>query len=89
MANRNIHSDSDTPNPAGSAVAVTPHDSTVIPTGVTRALYVGGTGNITALMADGGTAVLFSNVSAGTVLPVRVQRVNSTGTTATSIVALY
>lgn len=89
MANRHIHNDSDTPNPTGSAVAVTPHDTTLITTGVTRGLYVGGTGDLMVLMADGGTAVLFANVSAGTVLPVRVQRVNSTDTTATNIVALY
>lgn len=89
MASRHIIADRDTPNPSGIAVAVTPDNSTLIATGVTRALYVGETGDITALMADGGTAVLFKNVSAGTVLPIRVQRVNSTGTTAASIVALY
>ncbi len=88
MANRNIHSDGDTPNPTGSAVAVTPHDSTMIPTGVTRALYIGVSGDVTVLMADGGTAVLFKNAPTG-ILPVRVQRVNSTATTATNILALY
>ena len=88
MANRNIHSDADTPNPTGSAVAVTPDDATLIATGVTRALYIGVSGDVTALMADGGTAVLFKNCPVG-ILPVRVQRVNTTGTTATNILALY
>lgn len=88
MTNRNNHSDSDTANPAGSAVAVTPHDSTMIATGVTRALYIGVSGDVACLMADGGTAVVFKSVPIG-ILPVRVQRVNSTSTTATNILALY
>lgn len=88
MANRNFRADTDTANSSGAAVAVTPHDTTLLPTGVTRALYIGVTGDVTVLMADGGTAVLFKAVPVG-VLPVRVQRVNSTGTTATNIVALY
>jgi hypothetical protein len=70
-----------------NAVAVTPSDSTMLP-GDPRALYVGSTGNITALMAGGGAAVLFSNVPVG-IFPIQVQRVNSTGTTAANIVALY
>ena len=73
---------------AHGAVAVTPNNSTVIP--ITRALWVGGTGNISVRMADGQT-VLFSNVPVG-VLPIQVDQVhaNSPGTTtATLIVALY
>ncbi len=88
MANRNRFAYDDTSNTAVSAVAVTPHDSTVIPTGVTRALYIGVSGDVTVLMADGGTAVTFKSVPIG-ILPVRVQRVNATNTTATNILALY
>jgi hypothetical protein len=40
------------------------------------------------LMASGQT-VTFVGVAAGSVLPIRVARVNSTNTTATNIVALY
>lgn len=72
--------------PAHGAVAVTPHDSTVIVT--TRALYVGVSGNITVRMAGDGNSVLFANVPVG-ILPVQVDMVKSTGTAASSIVALY
>lgn len=73
--------------PARNFVAVTPHDSTDL-TYLTKALYVGGAGNVAAVRADG-TAVVFSGVPAGTILPIRCRRVNSTSTTATNIVALY
>lgn len=84
---------------AHGAVAVTASDTTDLP--VTRALYVGGTGDISIVLADANLAsgasaaaaqavdVVFSNVSAGTVLPVQAVRVLSTGTSATNIVALY
>lgn len=73
--------------PANEAEAVTPSDTTKL-TGTTRALYIGVGGNVTVLMPDG-TTVLFVGLQSGTILPVRVRRVNSTATTATSIVALY
>jgi hypothetical protein len=73
--------------PADDAVAVTPHDTTQLAT-VSRGLYVGGAGNVAVLMASGQT-VTFVGVAAGSVLPIRVARVNSTNTTATNIVALY
>jgi hypothetical protein len=79
--------------PATGARAVTPTDNTAIP--VTRALYVGGAGNIVVKMADvvdptaAGNTVTFTGVLAGSVLPISVKCVNSTSTTATSIVALY
>ena len=70
---------------AYNAVAVTPSDSTVIPT--TRALYIGVSGNIVVRMADGGQ-VTFANVPVG-IFPIQVDRVLATSTTATNIVALY
>lgn len=73
--------------PATAAVAVTPSDATDL-TSVANALYVGGAGNINLDMPDGST-VLFYNVLAGTILPVRTRRVRSTSTTATNIIALY
>lgn len=74
---------------AGSLKAVTPANSD-LPSGVTRALWIGGTGDV-AIVAenDGTTAVTIVGVPAGTLLPVRAKRVNSTNTTATAIVALY
>ncbi|MGA0398230.1 MAG: spike base protein, RCAP_Rcc01079 family [Ilumatobacteraceae bacterium] len=73
--------------PAHHAVAVTPNDSTDL-TDTSRALYVGAAGDVKVDMYGSGT-VTFVGVTAGSVLPVRVDRVYSTGTTATSIVALW
>lgn len=67
--------------------AVTPSNSTNF-TDVPRAIYVGGTGNIAAVSADGSVQT-FSNVSAGSILPIRPVRINSTSTTATLMLALY
>jgi hypothetical protein len=67
-------------------VAVTPSDTVNIPTGKTRALWVGGVGNVRAIM--GGVEVNFLAVPAGTLLKIVCTRVNTTGTTATNIVAL-
>ena len=74
-------------SPADNAAAVTPSDSTDLAF-ISRALYVGGAGNIIVTMAGGGD-VTFSAVPAGSILPVRVTRVKATSTTATSIVNLY
>lgn len=75
-------------SPAWTAAAVTPNDSADLARVATRALYVGGAGNIAVVMSGGGT-VTFSGIAAGSILPIRVDRVNSTSTTATNIVALY
>jgi hypothetical protein len=72
--------------PAHGAVAVTPSDVTVI--AMCRGLYVGTTGNITVRMADGQDNVLFTAVPVG-ILPIQVDKVYSTGTTASTIIALY
>lgn len=73
-------------NPALRAKVVTPSD-TVEMTINTAALYVGGTGNV-ALVTSGGDTVTFTAVPAGTILPVQVNKVLATGTTATLIVAM-
>lgn len=70
------------------AAAVTPSDSTVF-SGPTRGLYVGGFGNVRVDMVNGGTGITFVAVQPGSLLPIQVTRVYSTGTTATSIVALF
>lgn len=72
--------------PARMWVAVTPSDTVNLPAGC-RGIYVGGTGNINAVGADG-VAVVFA-VTAGDIVPIGPVRVNATSTTATSIVALY
>ncbi len=70
---------------AHGAVENTPNDSTVIQ--VTRGVYVGVSGDLKVTMADG-QAVTFSNIPVG-FHPLQVQVIWSTGTTATSIIALY
>jgi len=72
-------------SPADAAVAVTPSDSVNF-TLSARGLYIGVTGDVTAVVA--GVAVLFKNCQAGSILPVVCSRVNATGTTATNLVAL-
>ena len=74
-------------SPADNAAAVTPSDSTDLAF-TSRALYVGGAGNIVCTMLGGGD-VTFTAVPAGMILPIRVTRVKSTSTTATSIINLY
>lgn len=73
--------------PAQNAVAVTPSDSTDL-TYTSRAIYVGGAGDLKVTMNESGT-VTFVDVIAGTLLPIRVDRVFSTDTSATHIVALW
>jgi hypothetical protein len=70
------------------AAAVTPSDATTFSV-PTRALYVGATGNVRVRFASDQTLVTFVGCQAGQILPVRVDRVLSTSTTATSIVALW
>lgn len=74
-------------SPYVGAEAVVPSD-TVSLSSVSRALYVGGAGDLSLVFDDGTTAVL-SAATAGSFLPVRVSRVNSTGTTATNVVSLF
>jgi hypothetical protein len=74
-------------NPAENGFAVTPNDSTDL-TATTRALFVGGAGNL-RITTSGGDTFTMTGVLAGSLIPVRVVRVLSTGTTATNIAALY
>lgn len=76
----------DSTQTAGKAVAVTPSDATNFTDGECRALYVGVTGDVVGVV--NGSAVTFTAVPVG-ILPVRFTRINSTNTTASSMVALY
>lgn len=73
-------------DPAVYAAAITPADGTDLPSPC-RSIYVGVTGNI-ALVTVGGNTVTFSNVPVG-VLPVQARRVLATGTTATTMIAMW
>lgn len=78
-------------NPAHGAFlafAVTPSDTVSFTAGQEpAALYIGGSGNVSIVTADG-TDVVFQSAVAGSILPVWAARVNATGTTATGIVGL-
>ena len=78
------------------ASVVTPSDTADIPSVSTQdgagnngcVLYIGGAGNIKVTTA-GGDTVTFTGVLAGSFFPVQVLRLWSTGTTATSVIALW
>ena len=74
-------------SPVTKLAAVTPHDSNELTT-YADSLYVGGAGNVVVIASGDSTAVTFAGAVAGSVLPVQAKVVKSTGTTATSIVAL-
>jgi hypothetical protein len=76
-------------SPAWDAVVVSPSDGSDLARVATRALYIGGAGDIKVNMSGTGTAITFVGLLAGTILPIRVDRVYSTDTDATDIVALY
>lgn len=73
--------------PCEHAAAVTPNDSADLATR-SRAIYVGTGGDVAVVMA-GGEAVTFAGILGGSLLPVRVDRVKATGTTASNIVAVW
>lgn len=87
MPDRYVGASSNAAAPAESFFAITPSDSVNFTYNV-RGIYVGTTGNVVAV-TEGGTAVTFSSVPAGTILPIRASRVNSTSTTASNMVGLY
>lgn len=70
-------------SPVVHAVEVVPDDDAELPQ-VTRAVYVGGDGDLAVTM-KGGENVVLRNVGPGW-HPIRVRRVRATGTTATGIV---
>lgn len=72
-------------SPASDAVAVSPGPD-LLPF-VTRALYVGGGGDLSVTMLSGAN-VTFRDVPSGSILPIRVTHVLGTGTSADFIVAL-
>ena len=74
-------------SPAENAAAITPSDVTDL-VNATRSIYIGGAGNLKIDTVAGDTVTL-NGVVAGTVIPVRVQRVYATGTTATNLVGFW
>ena len=70
----------------GGAVTITP--SNTVNLANPSVVYVGSTGNVRVLTAQGDD-VTFVNVPAGAVIPVQVIRVYATNTTATNLVGIY
>jgi hypothetical protein len=73
--------------PPEDAAAVEPSDSEAL-SHVTRALYVGGAGDV-RLRVLGGGEVTLSGLAAGSLVPIRAAQVFATGTTATALVGLW
>jgi hypothetical protein len=73
-------------SPGANAIAITPSNTDALEK-ISRAIYIGGAGNLTVEMI-GGQTVTFVGLSAGCLLPIRVYKV-LTSTTATNLVALY
>ena len=74
-------------SPGFHAAAVTPNDVTDLAF-TSRALYVGAPGDLKVTLAGDSLPVTFANLAAGFV-PLRVARVHASGTTASSIVAVW
>lgn len=74
---------------AKNAAAVTPHDTNALTRGKTNMLFVGGAGAITCRFAGEGSDTVMTGVAAGSLLPIQVTHIRSTGTTATNMTALY
>jgi hypothetical protein len=66
---------------------ITPSDTVDLPK-LTRAIYVGGAGDVAAVLSNGDMPGAFKAVPVGW-LPITVRRINATGTTATNLMALY
>ena len=73
-------------SPPEHAASILPDDAADLAQ-VTRALYVGGGGDVAVRI--GGETAVFTGVPGGTLLPVRVSRVLASGTTASGILGLW
>lgn len=73
-------------SPAYDIFSITPSDGADLAQ-TTRGLWVGTGGNV-SVITKGGTTVTITNVADGSILPFRVARVRSTGTTASNILGL-
>jgi hypothetical protein len=74
-------------SPPEEAAAIVPDDAADLPF-ATRALYVGGEGDLKVRMLGGGVVTL-AGVPAGVFLPLRVSRVFATDTTASALVGFW
>ena len=73
-------------SPATAGETIVPNDGADL-AHVTRGLYVGATGSVAAVLVSG-DEVVFSDMQAGVLYPLRVKRLKATGTTAAGLVGL-
>ena len=75
-------------SPARNGFSVVPDDGTDLPVNC-RSLFIGGSGDVSAILVGDSSPVIFKNIPPGSILPISVKRVEVTLTTATDIVGLY
>jgi hypothetical protein len=86
MPNDQFSAYADSPDsPATHAFAIVPSDGAELPA-VTKAIYVGSSGDVTLRPLRAEVDVIYRNVPDGAYLTVRASHVRSTGTTATDLV---
>ena len=73
---------------ATRAQSITPNDGCTVLTTPNRAIWVGVEGNL-RVKTYGGDTVIFVGVGAGSLIPISIQCVLSTSTTATNILILW
>lgn len=74
-------------SPPEHAAEITPSDLDDLPF-ATRALYIGGQGDV-AVRMQAGDVVTLNNLQPGTLIPLRVVQVRASGTSASGIVGLW
>lgn len=72
-------------SPGYSGANLAPDDNSDLAK-VTRALWIGGAGDLSVILASG-DAVTFNNASSW--MPLRIKKLNATGTTASDIVGVW
>lgn len=73
--------------PPENAAELTPDDTAILQN-ATRAIHVGGGGDLRVRML-GGEVVTLAGLQPGTMIPLRIRQIFATGTTATAIVGLW
>lgn len=77
-------------SPTGSAslvISVTPSDVDDLARGLTRAVFVGGAGDVCVVDAEGNQAIISS--ASHQYHPIKIRKILASGTTAAGILALY
>jgi len=74
-------------DPARFALAVTPDDNNLLEY-TSRSLYIGNEGDIEVMMSGMNNTIIFKNVPVG-ILPIQVNQVMASGTTASNIISLW